>query len=280
MYMNRAQRGFDDSVVPILDTLDQHDLGAIRQMLISEEEERTPRSKGTHLDRKLYQLSMKPCLDRAESVADNTRNTLWYQSRHPVIFNAGPCSESSKVAANLGDTHATSDGDHGQEKNDAKKEGTDDVFILLSPLFAFSWSPFRQATRSFVVYHLATRRLYHLKDTHRVPTKEYTPEHEILGELYKKGVPRISTVLCARDVVPYGECYDTVFATVFARLSHGKGKPGTGNTASRAQQSLRPCRIIHHNIAQNLETFERFEQLTWVIYDALEGPSIDLVLAM
>lgn len=248
-HMNRAQRGFDESVRPADELFKEDEIKKIRRELITAEEERKPETRGMHSKRKAYYLLMASRPPTDDVVAKYPRNP--FEKQDKVSFRADEDLEP-----------------HQTELPRSPANG----FVLLSPLIAFDRGPFGKSTRSFIVYHCATKKLFHLKDTHRVPAPKYTPEHEVLEQLRK--VDRIPTVLRAWDVAPYGECYDTVFGTMFESLNAIKDEPGDDTNTRRAQRILRPYRLITREIAHDITTFENWRQVSVVIYDALGGASI------
>lgn len=262
-HMNRAQRGFDDTVWLAGDTLLPNEDKRIREVLIAEEEEKRPETKGKHLNSKLYFLSMAPHRLPSDTSPKDVANYPRNEGERPgrVFFSADAGTEPRET------------NEHDASSSEWKKH-SGDIFHILSPLFVFDHSPFSKGTRSFVAYERFTRKLFHLKDTHRIPISGYMPEHEILEELRKEKVKRIPTVVRAWDVAPYEECYDTVFGAMFAQFNRGVLESQDARVVRRAQRILRPYRLLTREIAHDVTAFKDWRQVSVVIYDALGGASV------
>lgn len=273
-HMNRAQRGFDDSVsLATNHYIDKEDIDfeEIRETLVREEEKKAPLTNGMHSDRKL-------CILRVRYRGPNDQGAPIYPHVHEkqglVSFVADGAAKLREADAKLSDANAKTDG-HAKKKGKGKSDSnyTPNAYYLLSPRFVFDRSPFSKGTRSFVVYVADIKRCFHLKDSYRVPSSQYTPEHEVLEDLRKHKVLRIPTVFHAWDVAPYGDSYDTIFDTVFAQICD-EHKSKIGKLAGSAQRVLRPYRLITREVAQELPAFKNWREVSVVMRDTLGGTSI------
>lgn len=250
-FMTRAQRGFDCSILRCSATESKR-VEKARQMIIDEEEKRNPETAKIRSARKAYFLKMLP------STPPHGENTA---ARYPR--NSRPAPDGVSFSA---DTEGGDKGNH-----DGGDEKSSYPFLILTPLYIYDRSPFAKGTRSFIVCHLPTKQLFHLKDTYRVSTPAYVPEHDILEELRKNKVLRVPTVFCAWDVAPYGECYDTIFGTMFARFNTGNHKSEDDRTVWAAKRVLRPYRLITREIARESKAFQSWREESVVMYDVLGG---------
>lgn len=273
-YMNRAQRGFDDSVQPVREPKSD-ELREAYEKLTLEEEKRNPGRREAYADRILYRLHMDPLPIKGNERSVPQYPAVGHQKQPAVWFRAAEDTQSNDKDANSDKSVEKPDNESGDSDGKLKKRRkSTGNYLLLGPRTIFDRSPFAKATRSFIVLHEPTGDLFHLKDTHRVPTDEYTPEHEILEDLRKKGVRRIPTVECAWDVSPYGTSYDTVFSTMFVMFNKGKLESKDVRVMRGAMRILRPYRQITREVAYDVSTFKSWKQVSEVIYDTLGGASI------
>lgn len=121
-HMNRAQRGFDDSVRLVDDSYTSGEVEEAREKLVKEEEKRMPGTQGMHSDRKLYFLHKNPQPTDPASAG----GMLEF-----AVFEAGVVAESRN--ANAEPDGKKKSNEKGKEKTKPERNG----YFLLSPPLRF-----------------------------------------------------------------------------------------------------------------------------------------------
>ncbi|KAF8514450.1 hypothetical protein BU17DRAFT_94560 [Hysterangium stoloniferum] len=130
-------------------------------------------------------------------------------------------------------------------------------YIIGNPTYIGTASPTGRSTRTFKAWCEATNTPVFLKDTWRIYSPSYTPEHETYAKLEQANVPNIATCMEAGDILDH-----------ITRTPENVEKDWV-KSQPNAIRTFRHYRLVLREIGRDLLSFDSTKELATAMRDAV-----------